>query len=73
MLGLGGIIGGETTGIELDTTNIFLEAASFDPIFIAKSSKELGIITDAKYRFERGVDPNSIEEGLIKASKLIQA
>ena len=72
VLGLGGIIGGETTGIELDTTNIFLEAASFDPISIAKSSKELGIITDAKYRFERGVDPNSIEEGLIKASKLIQ-
>jgi len=72
VLGLGGIIGGETTGIELDTTNIFLEAASFDPVSIAKSSKELGIITDAKYRFERGVDPNSIEEGLIKASKLIQ-
>ena len=72
VLGLGGIIGGETTGIQLDTTNIFLEAASFDPISIAKSSKELGIITDAKYRFERGVDPNSIEEGLIKASKLIQ-
>ena len=72
VLGLGGIIGGETTGIELDTTNIFLEAASFDPISIAKSSKELGIITDAKYRFERGVDPNSIEEALIKASKLIQ-
>ena len=72
VLGLGGIIGGETTGIDLDTTNIFLEAASFDPISIAKSSKELGIITDAKYRFERGVDPNSIEEGLIKASKLIQ-
>ena len=72
VLGLGGIIGGETTGIELDTTNIFLEAASFDPISIAKSSKEHGIITDAKYRFERGVDPNSIEEGLIKASKLIQ-
>ena len=72
VLGLGGIIGGETTGIELDTTNIFLEAASFDPISIAKSSKELGIITDAKYRFERGVDPNSIEEALLKASKLIQ-
>src|SRR5210317_405339 len=72
VLGLGGIIGGETTGIELDTTNIFLEAASFDPISIAKSSKRLGIITDAKYRFERGVDPNSIEEGLVRASKLIQ-
>jgi len=55
----------------MSTTDIVLEAASFDPITIAKSSKKLGLLTDAKYRFERGVDPMSIEEGLVKASKLI--
>ena len=72
VLGLGGIIGGELSGTAMNTTNIILEAASFDPISITKSSKQLGIITDAKYRFERGVDPNSIEEGLMSAAKLIQ-
>ena len=72
ILGLGGIIGGELSGTQFGSKNIILEAASFDPISISKSSKELGIITDAKYRFERGVDPNSIKEGLIKAAKLIK-
>ena len=72
ILGLGGIIGGELSGTQFSSKNIILEAASFDPISISKSSKELGIITDAKYRFERGVDPNSIKDGLIKAAKLIK-
>ena len=72
ILGLGGIIGGELSGTQFGSKNIILEAASFDPISISRSSKELGIITDAKYRFERGVDPNSIKEGLIKAAKLIK-
>ena len=62
ILGLGGIIGGVSSSTEISTSNIFLEAASFDPISIAKSSKKLGLLTDAKYRFERGVDPTSIEE-----------
>ena len=66
VLGLGGIIGGDSTGTEMSTTDIVLEAASFDPVTIAKSSKKLGLLTDAKYRFERGVDPMSIEEGLSK-------
>ena len=72
ILGLGGIVGGASTSTEISTTNIILEAASFNPVTIAKSSKKLGLLTDAKYRFERGVDPNSIEEGLTKASNLIQ-
>jgi len=72
ILGLGGIIGGASSSTEMSTTDIILEAASFNPITIAKSSKKLGLLTDAKYRFERGVDPTSIEEGLVKASKLIQ-
>jgi phenylalanyl-tRNA synthetase beta chain len=72
ILGLGGIIGGKSSAIDLDTKNIILEAAAFDPVKIAKVSKQLGIITDAKFRFERGVDPNSIETGLKFAAKLIQ-
>ena len=72
ILGLGGIIGGQSSSIDYDTKNIVLEAAAFDPVKIAKISKQLGIITDAKFRFERGVDPNSIENGLKLAAKLIQ-
>ncbi|MDC1148329.1 phenylalanine--tRNA ligase subunit beta [Pelagibacteraceae bacterium] len=72
ILGLGGIIGGKSCSIDLDTKNIILEAAAFDPVKIARVSKQLGIITDAKFRFERGVDPNSIETGLKLAAKLIQ-
>ena len=72
ILGLGGIIGGQSSAIGYDTKNIVLEAAAFDPVKIAKISKHLGIITDAKFRFERGVDPNSIENGLRLAAKLIQ-
>ena len=72
VLGLGGIIGGTRSGTELDTKNILLESAYFDPKSIRKTSKLLNIDTDAKFRFERGIDPNSIEEGLVKAAKLIQ-
>ena len=71
ILGLGGIIGGITTSTEQDTKNILLESAYFLPTSIRKSSKKLNIITDAKYRFERGIDPNSIIEGLEIATALI--
>ncbi|MDA9091948.1 phenylalanine--tRNA ligase subunit beta [Pelagibacteraceae bacterium] len=71
ILGLGGIIGGVTTSTEQDTKNILLESAYFLPASIRKSSKKLNIITDAKYRFERGIDPNSIMEGLEIATGLI--
>jgi phenylalanyl-tRNA synthetase beta chain len=71
ILGLGGIIGGVTTSTEIDTKNILLESAYFLPATIRKSSKKLNIITDAKYRFERGIDPNSITEGLKVATALI--
>ena len=71
VLGLGGIIGGISTSTELDTKNILLESAYFLPTSIRKSSKKLNIITDAKYRFERGIDPNSIMEGLEIATALI--
>ncbi len=72
VLGLGGIIGGTRSGTELDTKNILLESAYFNPKSIRKTSKLLNLDTDAKFRFERGIDPNSIEDGLIKAATLIQ-
>ena len=72
VLGLGGIIGGKRSGTEFSTKNILLESAYFRPRSIRKTSKKLNIDTDAKFRFERGIDPLSIEEGLLKASKLIK-
>ena len=71
VLGLGGIIGGTSTSTELDTKNILLEAAYFSPSSIRKTARSLNINTDAKYRFERGIDPNSIKEGLELATELI--
>ncbi|OUV60166.1 MAG: phenylalanine--tRNA ligase subunit beta [Candidatus Pelagibacter sp. TMED128] len=71
VLGLGGIIGGTKTSTEFDTKNILLESAYFLPSSIRKTARELNINTDAKYRFERGIDPNSIKEGLEIAVALI--
>jgi len=71
VLGLGGIIGGASTATEIDTKNILLESAYFFPASIRKTSRILNINTDAKYRFERGIDPNSIKEGLELAVALI--
>ena len=71
VLGLGGIIGGISTSTELDTKNILLESAYFLPSSIRKTARQLNINTDAKYRFERGIDPNSIKEGLELAVDLI--
>ena len=64
VLGLGGIIGGTRSGTEFSTKNILLESAYFYPSSIRKTSKIVNIETDAKYRFERGIDPDSIRLGL---------
>ena len=72
VLGLGGIIGGTRSGTELDTKNVLLESAYFDPRSIRKTAKKLNIDTDAKFRFERGIDQLSIEDGLNKAAFLIK-
>jgi len=64
VLGLGGIIGGARSGTELSTKNILLESAYFYPSSTRKTGKILNIDTDAKYRFDRGIDPNSIQIGL---------
>ena len=71
VLGLGGIIGGTKTSTELETKNVLLESAYFLPTSIRKTARQLSINTDAKYRFERGIDPNSIIEGLEIAAELI--
>ncbi len=72
VLGLGGIIGGTRSGTEFDTKNVLIEAAYFNPRSIRKTSKILNIETDAKFRFERGIDPLSIDLGLQKAAELIK-
>lgn len=71
-LSLGGVIGGEETGCSEDTTEVFLEVALFDPVDIAKTGRTLDILSDARYRFERGVDPAFAEEGANIAIQLIQ-
>ena len=70
-LGIGGIIGGEETGCLEDTVNVFVECALFDPISVAKTGRKLQINSDARYRFERGVDPQSIAWGMEVATHLI--
>ena len=58
IVSLGGIIGGMKSAVSDKTKNVFLEAAYFDPISIASTGRKLQINSDARYRFERGVDPN---------------
>ena len=69
--GIGGIMGGEDTGVREDTTEMFLEAAYFQPIGIAASGRKLGILSDARYRNERGIDPESCWWGAEAATRLI--
>jgi phenylalanyl-tRNA synthetase beta chain len=64
VLGLGGIVGGVSTGCEDDTANVFLECAYFSPEIIARTGRDLGVMSDARYRFERGVDPEFTREGM---------
>jgi len=69
--GIAGVMGGEDTGCTEPTTNVFIESAYFDPARIASTGRKLGIISDARYRFERGVDPEFVVPGLELATKLI--
>ena len=71
VLGLGGIIGGTRSSTEFETKNILLESAYFNPEITRKTSKKLNLDTDAKFRFERGIDPDSIVLGLQKAVQMI--
>ena len=71
ILGLGGIVGGVTTGCDEDTTDILIEAAYFDPLTIRRTAKRLGVNSDAKYRFERGVDTGFLSGGMELATQMV--
>jgi phenylalanyl-tRNA synthetase beta chain len=68
---IGGIMGGEHTGCDETTTDVLIESALWDPLNIAQTGRKLGIITDARYRFERGVDPAFTVPGLDLATKMV--
>ncbi len=68
---IAGIMGGEHSGCDESTTDVLVESALWDPLVIAQTGRRLGIITDARYRFERGVDPAFTLPGLDLATKLI--
>ncbi len=71
MLSLGGVMGGESTGATARTVNAFFEAALFDPRRTAATGRRLGIESDARYRFERGVDPAFVVAGMEIATRLV--
>ncbi|WP_439632593.1 phenylalanine--tRNA ligase subunit beta [Glycocaulis sp.] len=71
VLGLGGIMGGEYSGCSGTTTDVFIESAWFEPSIIRTTGRETGIVSDARYRFERGVDTGSVLPGLELATRLI--
>ncbi|MGD0192158.1 MAG: phenylalanine--tRNA ligase subunit beta [Rhizomicrobium sp.] len=68
---IGGIMGGEDSGCTETTRNVFIEAAYFEPSSIASAGRRLGILSDARYRFERGIDPEFVVPGLELATRLI--
>jgi phenylalanyl-tRNA synthetase beta chain len=68
---LGGVIGGERTGCTETTTEVFIEAALFDPVRTAATGRKLSIASDARYRFERGLDPAFVQDGLEIATRLM--
>ena len=69
--GIGGVMGGELSGVTEETTEVFLEVALFDPVRVAATGRRLGIHSDARYRFERGVDPLSADWGCEVAARLV--
>jgi phenylalanyl-tRNA synthetase beta chain len=69
--GIGGVMGGESSGVSEDTTNVFLEVALFESVRVAVTGRKLGILSDARYRFERGLDPRSAAWGVDIAAKWI--
>jgi phenylalanyl-tRNA synthetase beta chain len=71
-VGIGGVMGGEETGVTDSTKNILLEAAYFLPASIRRTARDLNLPSDASYRFERGVDPEMILRASHRATELIQ-
>ena len=71
VLGLGGIMGGTYSGCEDDTTDILIECAYFDPMRTRRTGRATGINSDAKYRFERGVDTGFVKGGIEMATQMV--
>lgn len=67
---IGGIMGGEHSGVTESTADILIECAYFDPAHISRTGQKLGLASDARTRFERGVDPEFVGPGLELATKL---
>jgi phenylalanyl-tRNA synthetase beta chain len=67
---IGGIMGGEHSGVTEATTDILIECAYFEPASIARTGQKLGLVSDARSRFERGVDPDFVETGLALATQM---
>ena len=67
---IGGIMGGEESGVQEGTTDILIECAYFDPGAIARTGQKLGLTSDARTRFERGVDPAFLDTGLALATAM---
>lgn len=72
VLSLAGVMGGESTGCTEETTNVFIEIALFDPLRTAATGRKLNLESDARYRFERGVDPEFAVPGMEGATRLVQ-
>ncbi len=68
---IAGVMGGEDSGVTEETVNVFLESAYWDPVSIANTGRALKINSDARYRFERGVDPAFTRPGLEAATRMI--
>jgi phenylalanyl-tRNA synthetase beta chain len=68
---IGGIMGGEDSGVTESTTDVLIECAYFDPDHIARTGQKLALTSDARARFERGVDPAFLDDGLAIATKLV--
>lgn len=68
---LAGIMGGEHSGCDENTTNVLIESALWDAMMIARTGRDMGIITDARYRFERGVDPQFMIDGVEIATQMV--
>ncbi len=68
---IAGIMGGEHSGCDENTTDVLIESALWNPMNVARSGRDLGIITDARYRFERGVDPEFMVDGMELATHLV--
>jgi phenylalanyl-tRNA synthetase beta chain len=68
---IGGVMGGEHSGCDENTSDVLIESALWDPLNVARTGRSLGIITDARYRFERGVDPEYMVPGLERATELV--